>query len=193
MPAFFDCTVLVAGEHPATAMDLDDSLRRLGCTVLGPADSAETGMFLARQQRPSLALLHLTPLGTRGFESLAKLLALLEVPFATVGTTYEHAGLPPGLLRRVARLSKPYDMGSLHRLVRELQVANLQLKIDAIEQHIVAGTKRLARQVHLAEKLATARHNTDNAQVLAREIGRALRLMRTSRRLFADQLDELQS
>lgn len=192
MPAFSDCTVLLAGEQPATTMDLDDSLRRLGCTVLGPVSSAEDGIVLAAQKRPSLALLNLT-LWAGGFDLLAEALALMEVPFATVGTAYEHAALPPGLLRRVARLSTPYDMGSLHRLVRDLQVANLQLKIETIDQHIAAGTERLARQVRLAEKLAMAGHETGTAEALAREIGRALRLMRTSRGLFAGRLNELLS
>ena len=191
MSAFSDCTVLVAGEHPAITMALDGNLRRLGCSVLGPVDSVEAGVFLATQRRPSLALLDLTPLWVRGFEPLAELLALMEVPFATVATAYEHAALTPGLLRRVACLSKPYDMGSLHRLVRDLQVASLQLKIDGLDQHIAAGTRRLARQVRLAEKLAMAGQDTDTAE--ARPIYWALRLMRTSRALFAGQLEELMS
>lgn len=188
MSAFSDCTVLVAGEHPAITMALDGNLRRLGCSVLGPVDSVEAGVFLATQRRPSLALLDLTPLWVRGFEPLAELLALMEVPFATA---YEHAALTPGLLRRVACLSKPYDMGSLHRLMRDLRTDDLRRRIKDTDQHIAAGTRRLARQVRLAEKLAMAGQDTDTAE--ARPIYWALRLMRTSRALFAGQLEELMS
>jgi hypothetical protein len=192
MSAFANCVVLVASEQPAVALELDDALRRLGCTTLGPVDGPAMGKFLVRHQRPSLALLDASP-WAGGFSPLAEFLALLEIPFATVATPFEHAALEPGLLRRVARLTRPFTVGSVQRAVCDLQAANLSLEIEAADLRIKAGTQRLARQVRTIERLAASGHDTRQAEALQREIGQALRLMRTSRALLADQLRELRT
>ncbi len=50
-------TILIVEDEAIVAMDLAGKLERLGYTVLGPVDRGEEAIELARQHRPSLALM----------------------------------------------------------------------------------------------------------------------------------------
>jgi two-component system, response regulator PdtaR len=192
-PAFpSDCTVLVAEDDPVMALDLDDRLRRFGCTVLGPVATAAEGLRLVHRQRPSLALLRASA-WEGGFLLLANVLASIHVPFGVVATGYETAALArDSVLRAAPRLTEPWDAASLHQLTRSLYRSDLELKISHADQRIAAGTRRLAEQVRRVEKLeATGDYESLLAQALLTEMARALRLMRTGRALLAERLEAL--
>ena len=67
-------------------------------------------------------------------------------------------------------------------------LAPRQPQLAQAEQHIVVGRERLARQVRLVERLADRGHGTSTAELLSREMGRSLRLMRQHRAYLLDQM-----
>jgi two-component system, response regulator PdtaR len=90
--------VLVAEDDAVIALDLEATLRRLGCRVLGPAGSVEG----------ALALL------------AAEALARAGVPFALV-TGYGPGGLDGHpALRAAPVLAKPFGPRSLRMVLRRL-------------------------------------------------------------------------
>lgn len=52
----------------------------------------------------------------------------------------------------------------------------------------MAGRERLARQLRLVERLADRGHGTSTAELLSREMGRSLRLMRQHRAYLLGQM-----
>ena len=57
------------------------------------------------------------------------------------------------------------------------------------DRRIAEGKECLARQLKLVERMAAAGHDTGSAERLAREYGRLLRTVRSSRELLVQRLD----
>ena len=106
--------VLVAEDDAVIALDLEATLRRLGCRVLGPAGSVERALALLAAERLDAALLD-------GWsEAVAEALARAGVPFA-LGTGYGPGGLDGHpALRAAPLLAKPFGPRSLQTILRRL-------------------------------------------------------------------------
>jgi CheY-like chemotaxis protein len=180
------CTVLVVEGEPVQALDLERSLHDLGYAVLGPTGSWTEALDLLHRQRPDLALLD-AQLSDDGLQPVAEALRLFDVPFAVMATG-EEGPLDDPLLRMVPRLAKPYRMSELHRSVRALRLSDLRVQLASAEEHIATGRERLAGQLRLVERLAERGQGTGTAEVLLREMGRALRLMRQHRAYLRSQM-----
>ena len=178
--------VLVVEDEPVQALDLEQSLHLLGHAVLGPTGSWAEALDLVHRQRPDLALLD-ARLSDGGLLPVAEALRSFEVPFALIATG-EGGPLDHPLLREAPRLVKPYRVPDLQRSVRALRLADLGAQLAQAEQHIVAGRERLARQLRLVERLADRGHGTSTAELLSREMGRSLRLMRQHRVYLLGQM-----
>jgi CheY-like chemotaxis protein len=111
--------VLVAEDDAVIALDLEATLRRLGCRVLGPAGSVEGALALLAAERPDAALLDAALLDGWS-EAVAEALARAGVPFALV-TGYGRGGLDGHpALRAVPLLAKPFGPRSLQTILRRL-------------------------------------------------------------------------
>ena len=86
------------------------------------------------------------------------------------------------------RIHRPYHGPALHAVSRNLYGDSLARKIVKADRLIADGKVRLARQIALIERLAAAGHNTSTADALAREYGRALKVMRAGRDLLVQRL-----
>lgn len=75
--------VLVVEDNPALAFDIDDSLRKWGAEVIGPALDLATGMRLARENNLDGAVLDID-LGGAHVWPLARELSGHKVPFLSV-------------------------------------------------------------------------------------------------------------
>ena len=96
------------------AMDLEMTLRDLGCAVLGPAASTADALLLLARGRPDAALLDLA-LSDGTAVPVAEALGAAGVPFALLTGT---AGTPDHpALRGAPRLDKPFAPGQLRRLL----------------------------------------------------------------------------
>jgi CheY-like chemotaxis protein len=112
-------TVLVAEDDAVIALDLEATLRGLGCRVLGPAASAGEALALLAAGRPDAALLDVELLdGWSG--PAAEALARAGVPFALV-TGHDPASLDGHpALRDAPLLLKPYTAAALERVLLRL-------------------------------------------------------------------------
>jgi hypothetical protein len=186
------CSALVAEVDPVVAIDLNDTLTRLGCTVLGPVDSSAAGIKLLLRQRPNFALLNVSP-RVDHFLPLAELLSLTDVPYAIFATVDDQVALSRASIGRdVPQLAQPFDPESLHQLARGLYRTDLELKLKKADQRIAAGISRIAHQVRKVEQLAAASYDESRlAEFLLCEIIHAVHLMRTTRALLAERLEML--
>ena len=184
-----ECCVLVLEGEPVGALDLSCMLAHFGCRVLGPADSPLEAAALIKRQRPSFALLDAGS-RTHALEALAESLAKIEVPFALLATGKEGSALDTmPALRRVPRIVRPFGPNVVYRVARALHRDDLRAKITATDRRIGEGRARLARQIRLVERLEALGVKHGTATALAREFALALRVMRASRTIFAQQLE----
>src|SRR3954452_13290229 len=98
--------VLVVEAAAVEAFDLEQSLKVLGCTVLGPVGSATEAIHLLRRERPSLAVLD-TVLRDGPSVPVAQQLISADVPFALFASR-DDGMLTHPLLHDVPLLPKPY-------------------------------------------------------------------------------------
>src|SRR3954454_765531 len=89
--------VLVVEDEYIVALDLEDTLRALGCEVLGPAASVARALALLARERPDAVTLDLNLLDELAVP-VAELLASMGVPFLVVGA-YSSALKKPGFSR----------------------------------------------------------------------------------------------
>jgi hypothetical protein len=92
-------------------------------------------------------------------------------------------------LRSRPRVRRPFHAPTLHTAMCGLYQDNLARTIATADRHIAQGQLRLANQLRLIEELAAKGQETDQAHALAREFGRLLQTMRTSRGLLARRLE----
>jgi CheY-like chemotaxis protein len=103
--------VLVAEDEFVLALELESTLRDLGCVVLGPTSSIAGTLELLAEHRPDVALLDVS-LADGSVQPVAEALTAAKVPFVVV-TGYDQSGLEPPFLREAPYLGKPFGQESL--------------------------------------------------------------------------------
>ena len=106
--------VLVVEDEELVAMMLADMLAELNYGVLGPVGELTQALALAQEAAPSAALLDVSLHGVASFP-LAEALQAKGIPFAFM-TGYDERDFPPDF-RQVPRLSKPFDLPELRRVL----------------------------------------------------------------------------
>ena len=101
------------------SMMLEDMLSDLGCEVVGPAASLNSGLRLARSAEVDAAVLDVNLAGEKAFP-IADVLAERGVPFV-YATGYGRAGLRDDDAGRPV-VQKPYSVQELARNLREAGV-----------------------------------------------------------------------
>lgn len=106
--------VLVVEDEELVAMMLADMLTELSYGVLGPVGELTRALALAQEAPPDAALLDVSLHGVASFP-LAEALQAKGVPFAFM-TGYGERDFPPAF-RQIPRLSKPFDLPELRRVL----------------------------------------------------------------------------
>src|SRR3954469_2931819 len=101
--------VLVVEDEYIVALDLEDTLRALGCEVLGPVASVARALALLALERPDAVTLDLDLLDGLAVP-VAELLASMGVPFVVV-SAYGAGSVDHPVLKQAPRLSKPFGRG----------------------------------------------------------------------------------
>ena len=112
--------VLVAEDDCIVALDLAESIERLGGEVIGPVDSAARGASIVNRLRPDLAFLDVQ-LRDGLVTPLAALLTRLDVPFGLI-SGYRGDALEDSALRRAPRLAKPFSSVELVLMAATLRI-----------------------------------------------------------------------
>jgi CheY-like chemotaxis protein len=120
-PTLAGTRVLVVEDQVVVALDLAQTLRGLGCVVLGPASEPAQVLALLRRERPDAVLLDLGLRG--GFDAplaaaMAAAMAAAGVPLVLLGCPREGSGLP--VAPSVAYLDKPLGTAPLRRVLARL-------------------------------------------------------------------------
>src|SRR3954451_21068523 len=109
--------VLVVEAAAVEWLDLEQSLKALGCTVLGPVASATQALHLLHHERPGLAVLG-TVLRDGTSLPVAQQLISADVPFGLFASRDDSLLAHP-MLRAVPLLPKPYTRPELWASVRQ--------------------------------------------------------------------------
>lgn len=109
--------VLVVEDEALIALEIEDILTELGCTVVGPTGRLDDALRLADEGRLDAAMLDVTIRGGKVFPVAERLLAR-GVPFI-LASGYGDWTLPEVLQNR-ARLDKPFTRAALEEQVRLL-------------------------------------------------------------------------
>ena len=109
--------VLIVEDEELVAMMLADMLQELNYSVLGPVGDLNKALALAEERAPDAALLDVSLHGVASFP-LAETLQAKGIPFAFT-TGYGERDFPPAF-RQVPRLSKPFDLPELRRVLGAL-------------------------------------------------------------------------
>jgi PAS domain S-box-containing protein len=110
--------VLIVEDEALVALQLQNDLESAGHHIVGPARSLKHGLMLATQEQVDAALLDVR-LGRETSAAIADQLLTRSIPFA-FATGYSDYALLPEHLREVPKLSKPYMIKELHRVVDSL-------------------------------------------------------------------------
>jgi DNA-binding response OmpR family regulator len=114
--------VLVVEDEILIAMDLEETLRRLGCRVIGPAPTVGAALDLITRESPDAAIIDFN-LGGERAEPVADLLCARGIPFL-VSSAQDPATLgASACLREAMRLSKPVSEARLLAALRALMPA----------------------------------------------------------------------
>lgn len=179
-PSLADCKVLVIEDEAVQTLDLEQSLLRLGCTVLGPVDTQAAAMDLLRRERPNVVLLDLM-LRDGPALRLAERLQARRVPMAAVtgcdATLLDHSR-PQG----VPLLRKPFGPVALRTTVRGLFKIDLAASLARTEWRIEQGWDRVRVQAAIVGRLAAKGHDTHSAEELLLAFERTLAILESRRR-----------
>jgi two-component system, response regulator PdtaR len=107
--------VLVVGDEVVVALDLAQTLRDLGCAVLGPASEPARALALLRWERPDAVLLDL---GLRSGFAPPLVAAAAGVPLVLLGDRAREGSelpVPPS----AAWLDKPFGIADLRRALAQ--------------------------------------------------------------------------
>lgn len=183
-----DCRALIVEPEPVHAMALDLLLGEFGCRRTGIAASHTQVEKYLKHRQPSFALIDAS-LGDE-LQPIAECLDHKEVPFGilTFGARSTLLGHSKALRDR-PKIDRPFHAPTLHATASVLYRQWLHAAIANSDRHIAQGQQRLANQLKLIERLAGRGADTTLADGLAREYGRTLQAMRTTRRILAKQLD----
>jgi PAS domain S-box-containing protein len=117
--------ILVIEDEALVALQLQADLESVGHTVIGPARSLQAGLSLVKDKEIDLALVDVS-LGRETSAPIADALIARKVPFAFV-TGYSDTAVLPEHLRAMPRLSKPYVLADVRRLIARLLDSPSQL------------------------------------------------------------------
>jgi two-component system, chemotaxis family, sensor kinase Cph1 len=109
--------VLVVEDQMIIAMQIEDVLRDAGCEVVGPVNSLQAALTLAREETLNAAVLDVNLDGVKTF-SVAEALQRRGIPFL-LATGYEESTLPERW-RDCPRLNKPFRREQLRRLIESM-------------------------------------------------------------------------
>ena len=110
--------ILVVEDEALVALQLQEDLESDGHHVVGPARCLEQGISLALNEDIDAALVDVS-LGRETSAPIADQLLARNIPFA-FATGYADGSMLPEHLRAVPRLSKPYALAEVRRLVQSL-------------------------------------------------------------------------
>jgi PAS domain S-box-containing protein len=110
--------ILVIEDEALVALQLQADLESVGHTVIGPARSLQAGLSLVKDATIDLALVDVS-LGRETSAPIADELIARKVPFAFV-TGYSDIAVLPEHLRKMPRLSKPYVLADVRRIIARL-------------------------------------------------------------------------
>jgi DNA-binding response OmpR family regulator len=109
--------ILVVEDDMLIAMEIEEILQKLGCTVVGPVGKLEVALRLAASEALNAAILDVNIRGGHVYP-VAELLRTRGIPFA-LASGYGDWALPPAF-RDQPRLTKPFMRGELEAQVRLL-------------------------------------------------------------------------
>jgi PAS domain S-box-containing protein len=110
--------ILVVEDEALVALQLKADLEQAGHQVIGPARSLQAGISLVEDREIDLALVDVS-LGRETSAPIADQLLARNVPFAFV-TGYSDTAMLPQHLRAMPRLTKPYVMADVQRVLADL-------------------------------------------------------------------------
>ena len=110
------CRILVVEDEMLISIDIEDTLKALGCEVVGPTGKLDTALELARGTLDA-AILDITIRGGKVFP-VAEELQARGVPFV-LSSGYGDWALPPAF-QNLPRLTKPFTSAELEEQVRML-------------------------------------------------------------------------
>ncbi|MBE9605166.1 PAS domain-containing protein [Acetobacteraceae bacterium H6797] len=117
IPRFTGCRVLIAEDEAPVALELENSLRDLGCEVVGPAATLEAASRLAAGEPVDIAVLDVN-LGGQASFPVADLLLSKNVPVIFATGYSDLKGREAG--ERTILLRKPLDRGALEAALARL-------------------------------------------------------------------------
>jgi two-component sensor histidine kinase len=107
--------ILVVEDEALVALQLQNDLEKAGHRVVGPARSLKHGLMLASQEVIDAALLDVS-LGRETSAPIADALLSRNIPFA-FATGYSDSVMLPDHLRDIPKLSKPYVVGEIAKML----------------------------------------------------------------------------
>jgi PAS domain S-box-containing protein len=116
------CRILIVEDEGLVALQLQADLEDAGHSVVGPARSLQQGLHLAESEDIDAALVDVS-LGRDSSAPIADRLLARSVPFA-FATGYADSAMLPEHLRCIPRLSKPYAVEEVRRMVDGLVARN---------------------------------------------------------------------
>lgn len=184
---FAGCTVLVIEDEPVQALDVEQSLKQLGCTVLGPVASRAEARDLLHRKRPNLALLDMV-LRDGIAVPVAEQLVALEVPFAAMAG-WDHLLQDHPLLHGVPLLRKPYSPPKLRASVRQLFRIDLTQSLARTDRRITVAWNNIQAQARLISRLAAKGSDTHGAEERLKTYERTLAVLHQRRAHLIQKLE----
>jgi DNA-binding response OmpR family regulator len=117
MPSRSDVRIMIVEDDVLLALDLADTLRDAGLTILGPFGSVDAALDAVRADRPAGAILDIDLKGILSFP-VADALAAANVPFLWLSASSPE--VVPAVHQARPFLSKPFAAPTLLRVVRGL-------------------------------------------------------------------------
>ena len=109
--------ILIVEDETLVSMVIEEALKDLGCTIVGPVATRDRALALARVEPLDGALLDVN-LGGEPVYPVADALSARGIPFAFV-TGYGHAGIADRYAR-MPTLVKPFQLATVERLLGQL-------------------------------------------------------------------------
>jgi CheY-like chemotaxis protein len=110
--------ILVVEDEYIVALDLEHTLRSLGCEVLGPVASVARALVLLANERPDAVTLDLNLLDGSAVP-VAERLAGTGVPFVVI-SAYDPTSVDHPVLKQAPRLGKPFGAIVLRKSLERL-------------------------------------------------------------------------
>jgi len=116
-PEHSSLLVLIVEDDPFIALDLEETLKKEGYYVLGPANTVASALALLEHTEPDLAVLDFT-LGGKKVTPVAKVLFNHHVPFVMASGSTDPFG--EEILDSATNLGKPTDKQALLEALEKL-------------------------------------------------------------------------